>query len=244
MSVHELKTRLVPPENSVEFELLGLRQGVYYVRGFLDINGNDRHDIWEPHGVARDKSWGANYEYWVNYRVGAFDLSQRQTVSGATVLIRDRDTDSDNVPDAWEQFYFSTLAHLGSHDADNDGLTILEEYACDFDPFVADADGDGASDLLEMAIGSDPTSFADRGFTIEGFSFDESGRPLVQWQVYANGADVDVRFTLEFTTNLLTGPWVPVGASTYEGLSDGQFGLSDMVTTNEAGFYRVRADLE
>jgi len=56
------------------------------------------------------------------------------------------DTDSDGLPDDWEQQYFGNLAQSASGDPDNDGLTNLQEYAMDTEPDNDDTDGDGIID--------------------------------------------------------------------------------------------------
>ncbi|MEZ0385939.1 MAG: choice-of-anchor Q domain-containing protein, partial [Verrucomicrobium sp.] len=66
------------------------------------------------------------------------------------------DSDSDSLPDAWEQLAFGSLSHDGTADGDSDGLNDLGEFEFGSDPAVADADGDGVNDGAEFAAGSDP----------------------------------------------------------------------------------------
>jgi hypothetical protein len=68
------------------------------------------------------------------------------------------DTDGDGMPDGWEIAHGfdprdPTDAHL---DADNDGLTNLEEYLYGTLPRVADTDGDFLPDGAEIDYGADP----------------------------------------------------------------------------------------
>jgi len=44
------------------------------------------------------------------------------------------DTDSDGLPDAWEQYYFNTLAHDASDDLNGDGFTLLDDYQANRSP--------------------------------------------------------------------------------------------------------------
>ena len=75
------------------------------------------------------------------------------TVTSGQVTTRDfnlatsgTDTDSDGLPDAWEQEHFGNLAQDADDDPDGDGLTNLEEYAGDSDPNVPEGDEPGGAD--------------------------------------------------------------------------------------------------
>jgi hypothetical protein len=139
------------------FEILGLYETVYYLRAFYDENGNGKPEIWESQGIARDKSYGDHYEYRVDYRAGAFDMTERLTRSDARILIRDRSTDNDAIPDAWEIRHLGGLDYIDSADPDGDGLTLLEESVLGTDPMEKDTDGDGLWDGTEAGLGLDPT---------------------------------------------------------------------------------------
>ncbi|QIF02261.1 choice-of-anchor Q domain-containing protein [Roseimicrobium sp. ORNL1] len=67
------------------------------------------------------------------------------------------DSDSDNMPDAWEQETFGDLTHDGTADGDGDGLNDLGELVFGSNPAIADEDGDGANDGDEAAAGSNPS---------------------------------------------------------------------------------------
>ena len=66
------------------------------------------------------------------------------------------DSDNDDLPDLWELAHFADLDENASGDADQDGLTNLQEYQMGLNPIVADTDGDGVSDGAEVAQGRDP----------------------------------------------------------------------------------------
>jgi hypothetical protein len=129
---------------SVAFKLMGLRAGTYYVMAFLDQNGNKKLDVWESYGFIKDNT--------MDYDPMA--LTMPGNASGERVVIRDRDTDGDHIPDAWEYRYFGNLTTAGiGTDFDGDGLTDLREYEIEFsdtDPTKVDTDGDGISDYTEV----------------------------------------------------------------------------------------------
>jgi hypothetical protein len=68
------------------------------------------------------------------------------------------DTDSDGLPDYWEQKYFGDLSQDASADSDSDGLTNAEELVLNTNPNESDTDGDGFSDGEEVASGTDANS--------------------------------------------------------------------------------------
>ena len=86
---------------------------------------------------------------------------------GCDELILD-DTDSDSMPDEWEQYYFGGLDHDGTGDTDNDGLTDAMEYDVGVDPMERDTDHDGLPDGWEVARGLDPTNPGDAGGDWDG----------------------------------------------------------------------------
>ncbi|HYF37149.1 MAG TPA: hypothetical protein VD994_17750, partial [Prosthecobacter sp.] len=65
------------------------------------------------------------------------------------------DTDSDDLPDQWEQLYYGSLTNSATADTDSDGLTSIDEFLGGLNPTLADTDGDGLSDLREaLAVAS------------------------------------------------------------------------------------------
>ncbi|MBP7948227.1 MAG: hypothetical protein KA004_01135 [Verrucomicrobiales bacterium] len=69
------------------------------------------------------------------------------------------DTDSDGLPDYWEQMFTSpasTTSLAAASNTDNDGLTALQEYQNYSDPGRADTDDDGMNDGAEVAAGRLP----------------------------------------------------------------------------------------
>jgi len=79
------------------------------------------------------------------------------------------DTDGDGCPDGWEVRYgfdpFSASSPVLSADPDGDGLSNLDEARHGTNPFLADTDGDGLFDRIEIGWVE----------TVSPFSFDMSG---------------------------------------------------------------------
>ncbi len=140
-----------PSAKKGDFELMGLHNGVHYVRAFIDVNANRKLDPFEPWGFAKNMLTDTDYE------PGAIDLTGSGSVlqQGVRVVVRDRDTDDDNLPDGWEWMYFGTLGYGGYDDPDGDGANNLQEYTeslYDSDPMNPDTDGDSVSDGVEIRI--------------------------------------------------------------------------------------------
>ena len=74
----------------------------------------------------------------------------------ATNVLVGADTDGDGLPDAWERTFIGNLASGAASDPDGDGLSNIQELAAGTRPSTADTDGDGFSDGAEIAAGSDP----------------------------------------------------------------------------------------
>jgi len=141
----------VPSPNKGVYSLMGLGTKPYYVRAFIDLNGNRTLDPFEPVGYAFESVSQGGY---VPMKV---DLSGEgsSSKSNVRIVIRDRDTDGDHLPDGWEWMYFGTLAK-GANDIGVNGLTLLRNYEIeplDLDPTKDDYDGDGLSDFFEITYG-------------------------------------------------------------------------------------------
>ena len=75
------------------------------------------------------------------------------------------DLDRDLLLDGFEAFFglSPTQADDSTSDADNDGLTNLQEKIFGCDPFNGDSDGDGVTDGTEVEKQGNPTDINDDG---------------------------------------------------------------------------------
>ena len=137
--------------NKGAFTLPGLPQGTYYLRAFIDQNYNSFCDSWESRGYAMKV---------LRSDIGINNFAAIAVPPGASnvdILIRDCDTDADQLPDAWEYFYFNGLTGQGGYTSKKAGVLLWQEYAdgeLDSNPLVEDTDGDGLPDVIEHQIGS------------------------------------------------------------------------------------------
>ena len=144
---YNCKTNM-PSSKKGDYAMMGLGNKTYYVRAFIDVNGNRVLDPFEPMGFASENTTTTDY------RPLAVNLSGQAgvTVNGVRIVIRDRDTDDDQLPDGWEWMYYGTLAK-GAYDAGTNTLTLLRNYEIeplDLDPTSLDYDRDGLEDVFEI----------------------------------------------------------------------------------------------
>lgn len=145
-----------PTPDKGDYRLRGLGNKVYYVRAFIDINGNRTLDPWEPMGFAMDGGIATAYEPLAVSLAGSAGVEK----SDIRIVIRDRDTDDDQLADGWEYMYYGTLAR-GAYDTGVSNMTywgptnitLIRAYEIDpldVDPTMSDTDGDGVSDFDEI----------------------------------------------------------------------------------------------
>jgi len=97
------------------------------------------------------------------------------------VVINNPDTDSDNLPDYWEKYYFGDLSQEAETDFDNDGLTNLEEYQNNTNPKEDDTENDGTPDGWEVNYNLNPLLYDS--------NFDNDNDGYTNLQEYQAGTD-------------------------------------------------------
>ncbi|MEI6210152.1 MAG: LamG-like jellyroll fold domain-containing protein [bacterium] len=246
------------------FTLTGLSPASYVLLGFIDQNGDGRMRPTETWGFVRNHvpATGPGYQEIRSLMVGP-SVSES---AGVKVILRDRDTDNDKLPDAWEiQKFGSIAAHSGEEVLNT--KTIWQAYAdgpLDANPNEFDSDFDGLPDGLELALGFDthsPESLAGSGlgdleryigegkdFVIPIITNDGSGHPVIQW----HSPDVPVagysqiRYKVLRTTDLSLG-FAPVPGAEDILAKPGEAAQSRSFTDLDAppgAFYKLQAVVE
>ena len=90
--------------------LKGLPPGTYYVRAYIDTNGNGLLNTWESWGYANYVGTGSKTPYTPKGVMVVRGSTERPS---ATVYIEDMDTDNDGFPDAYEFDKYGNLSKLG-----------------------------------------------------------------------------------------------------------------------------------
>ena len=197
---------------TVNARITGLPVGTYYVRAFIDSNGDLLRSKWE--------SWG--YSCYVgSTRTQVYDPQGYTVAQGAnetlqaTVYVEDCDIDQDGFPDAWEydQNGDATLKTIGAASGntfytqvntnllatvkafDLAEVTDFMTYAL-YGTTIADSDGDGVNDIAELILGTNPaaadnvataTSVTLNSVSTNGVSFTVASSSTAQSAATASG---------------------------------------------------------
>ena len=218
----------------------GLGQGAYAVRAWIDSNGNRIPDGWETIGYATYSSTVSP-----NLDRAAAPIRVTNDVINTVIVLHDRDTDNDLLPDSWEAWKFGNLETSG-YEQTQPGLYIWQEYAdgvLDSDPRTPDTDldgltdamellvtktdthkrdtdGDGIGDLEEFLSGSDPLDAADAApYTVPALAFDADGTPFVDIPYPSIQPGVVLTYELQRKKSLADAAWETV--CEYEVVNDG-----------------------
>lgn len=95
----------------------------------------------------------------------------------------------------------------GDTDTDGDGLTDVQELALGTDPLNADSDGDGVDDGTEVAAGTDPLNSASSFTLVSASRHPVSGAVLLSWHSVPGKT-----YQCQFSSDLTEGSWQDVGA--------------------------------
>lgn len=162
------------------------------------------------------------------------------------------DSDGDTLSDGYE---LSVGYDPMNDDDDSDGVPTGVEVTwdgvagylagLDLNPMLTDSDWDGVTDLMEIAAGSDPLSgLSANTISISAVGIDTNGLPVVEWDIYSNIRSVDVRYTLQYSTDLIN--WSAIGSALTDGDSNTSTNITDTVarTNTPVVFYRLSLSID
>ena len=202
-----------------DFTVRNLEKGKYAIRAFLDSNGNGYADDWETQGLAVMTGTVSP-----NIDPTAAPIDVHDNVTGLMIVLHDRDTDNDLLPDAWEWWKTGGSLLTSGYDVDEGGLEWWRQYAdgiLDSDPrtpdtdldgltdameilvtgtdtHLRDTDGDGIGDLEEFLSGSDPLKASSAvPYSIPALAFTEEGVPFVEISYPALRPGVTLTYELQ-----------------------------------------------
>ncbi len=124
------------------------------------------------------------------------------------------DTDSDGIPDYFEQFHFGSLEHDRDYVAVIGGLTLSEAFAAATNPKVLDSDGDGVSDADELSRDSNPNNRLSPPYDFKKVD-NGDGTTTYTWRSNHGTGD----FTVQREQPEGSGNWVPLFSVAYSSLA-------------------------
>lgn len=130
----------------------------------VNVAAGDDHSLAASYGGAIH-AWGAA-SYGQLGNGSTTNSSVPVLITG--LKLEEDDSDSDLLPDSWEKFYFTNLTKIGTSDTDSDGLNARNEYLNNTNPNLADTDGDGIPDGLEITWGFRPLDSSDGAQDYDG----------------------------------------------------------------------------
>ncbi|MEY4484180.1 MAG: hypothetical protein RL693_1632, partial [Verrucomicrobiota bacterium] len=83
------------------------------------FSANAAFGYWTLDGVRQQDAWGVAYPQ-ISFTMASVNRE-------AVAYLFTGDSDSDGIPDAYEQYYYNTLANGATSDTDGDGITLLAE---------------------------------------------------------------------------------------------------------------------
>ncbi|MCK5801640.1 MAG: hypothetical protein KAI66_02350 [Lentisphaeria bacterium] len=129
----------------------------YAVRAFLDADGGNAPDADEAAATSP---------------ANLIDPVGGPARIQADVTLLDLDTDTDALPDWWENHYFTSLDQRAWDDPDEDGIANLAEYRNGTDPDQADEQPDKPASTLSIAILNGALHVDGRAFVPRGILYE------------------------------------------------------------------------
>lgn len=109
-----------------------------------NLSANASFGYWMLDGVRQQDVWGV--------ALPQITFTMASVNREAVAYLFAGDSDGDGVPDAYEQYYFGTLANGAASDTDGDGITLLAERAGGTNPLYANVHQEGGVAWADSAM--------------------------------------------------------------------------------------------
>jgi hypothetical protein len=109
-----------------------------------DLSTNTAFGYWTLDGVRQTDAWGVALPQ-ITFTMGT---ANREAVA----YLFSGDTDADGVADAYEQYYYGTLANGAASDTDGDGISLLAERSGGTNPLYANSTQAGGVAWADSAL--------------------------------------------------------------------------------------------
>ena len=138
------------------YTILGLRPGTYQVRAFVDANTNGVLDAGEAWGFVKGQATSVSL---LSRKAVAKGSEDSESPYAVEYSVRSIQVSAQGSVLGADLIAYDALAyHTNSVDSDGDGLTDDVELALGTNPLRWDSDFDGMSDAEEIAAKTDPTN--------------------------------------------------------------------------------------
>ena len=138
------------------YTLLGLRPGIYSIRGFVDANTNGTLDAGEAWGFVKGQSTSVSLLS-LKPAAGLKGGADSQSPYAVEYGVKEIPVIAQGAALGQDLMAYDTLAYqLNNVDSDGDGLPDDVEQALGTNPVRWDTDFDGLGDAQEVALGTDP----------------------------------------------------------------------------------------
>ena len=109
-----------------------------------NLSGDASFGYWTLDGVRQLDAWGVALPQ-ITFTMGSVNRE-------AVAYLFAGDTDADGVPDAYEQYYYGTLANGALSDTDGDGISLLAERSGGTNPLYLNAYQEGGVSWTDSAL--------------------------------------------------------------------------------------------